>query len=178
MGAITTRRSGRVGLVLMLALLSGGCAVHLPGQGDHDPGRFSGFTRAELRTIGADATSFPLVVPQVLPDGAGSGDEPGFVLSSVTFDRGVPAARQVWLSYYLVDVLGSPAATFRVFQRRGGEASVRPCGAVDQPFVQRRVGSTTITVCSAALSAGSKARTYWSRVTLTSDLEEVTWLKN
>lgn len=141
-----------------------------------DPGRFSAFTREELRTNWKRAARFPLMVPADLPLDAGSGDEPGFVLENVVTDQGAPPARRVWVSYYETDVFGVPAS-FRVFQRPYSMTTDAPCGpATGQPFIERRIDEAVISICSSELSVDSPALKYWEKVTLTSELDDVGWL--
>lgn len=171
--------SRRGWLLLAGVVLVAGTIVGLSGREDEsDPGEFSAYTRAELREVRKNATRFPVVVPVTLPAGADVGDEPGFSLISVSTDPRYRPARRVWVSFYIAEVLGGPGTSFRVFQRRGDVRTTRPCGgATDQPFLKRTVGDAVLTICSRELWPGSKARHYWKTVELTSDLDDVDWLR-
>ncbi len=141
-------------------------------------GKHSAFTREELRTNWPGAERFPLLVPARLPPGAETHPEIGFSLDNVVTDPVRDASKRVWLSYYESDVLGDLGTSFRIFQRPVQVPSGKPCGPVgDVPFVQRRIGSAVVTICSSAVSSGSPARKYWAGVTFTSDLESVEWLR-
>lgn len=169
----------RRGWVLLTGVvLVAGTIVGLSWRNDEkDAGEFSAYTRAELSDVRKNASRFPVVVPVTLPAGAGVGDEPGFSLISVSTDPRYRPARRVWVSFYIAEVLGGPGASFRVFQRPGDVLTTRPCGATDQPFLKRTVGDAVLTICSRELLPGSKARDYWKRVELSTQLDEVEWLR-
>lgn len=143
-----------------------------------DPGQHSAFTRAELRGNWAQAERFPLLVPVVMPAGAGGVDEPGFGLDNVVVDPGAPARRRVWVSYYGSDAFGAEGEGFRVFQRPWPARGASPCGpSAKVPRLSRHIGNASVTVCSPALRTDPAARRYWAGVELTGDLEAVDWLQ-
>lgn len=156
-------------VIAAIALSLSACSVSV------DPGRFSAYTRDELRSNWDGAKRFPVLVPARLPAGAEEMDGGlGFSLSTVATDPVRHPSRRSFVSYYESDVLGG---SFRIFQRPAPqEARQEPCGPnVGQPFIQRPVGDVVVTICSSDFSSGN--REYWESVTFTGDLEEVGWLK-
>ncbi len=172
---VSARRWLAIAAIAAIALsVSAGSVSFEYGNDDVDPGRYSAFTREELRSNWHGAKRFPILVPARLPAGAEEMDGGlGFNLSNVVTDPVRHPSRRSWVSYYDSDVLGG---SFRIFQRPTDDARQEPCGPnVGQPFVQRRVGDVVVTICSSDFSSGN--REYWESVTFTGDLEEVGWLR-
>lgn len=179
---------GRSATALAAALLVGTAAVGIvkadAARDIDDPGRYSAYTRGELRELTGKGSRNPVLLPRDLPPGAHGQDEPGFFLYSnpVTSDRPRHAG-EVWLTSYDVGALPPAVGNvtgYLVYQEweRAPQAHRPRCsggGSAPNQKLVRHIGDDDLTICLGPHPT-LQARQYWATVEFTSDLTTVTWL--
>lgn len=166
-------------LISVATVGAGVYVTALTNSGVGGPGDHSAFTRTELRTNWDHPDEFRLLLPTTMPAGAEKHPEVGFRLTNVVTDPLNEQPRRVWVSYYESDALGNVGASFRVFQRPRSMAESEPCGPMgaSTPVVTRELDGATLSICGLDLES-ELARDYWEKVAFTSDLSDVSWLRD
>ncbi len=161
-----------------------------------DPsGPYSALTRSQLKTVSSSADIF---VPANLPSGLNAsasssdfnggyevqgetfrGDDVAFFLSRVLAATDLPEHRkEVVTQYQSVALGGSDEVRYEVHQLPEGMRATGRCSKSVNTLIERRSeGTTLLLVCSTDPGPGTKARSYWTSVPFTNQLQSVDWLR-